>query len=82
MRLAKSRLHHCDSNGVVSQQIMLKFAQRKSEVERLVSYVDKVKKYIKENKKTLLKERSEVERQIFQIQVNNNPKLKDTITRK
>jgi hypothetical protein len=43
MRLERSRLHHCDSNGVKYNKIQEKFNERRKEVEMLVGFVNKVK---------------------------------------
>lgn len=82
MALAESRLNHCETNGVKSQLINAKFAKRRSEIEILTRLTNKIKEYIKKNKKELLKERNEVDRQIFAIKVENDAKLKETLQRK
>ena len=53
--------------------------KRKEEVEELIKLTDKIKVYLKENKQNLIEERKQVEKRIFEIQVQNNDKLRDTI---
>ena len=67
LRLAQSRLNYCDSNGFKFGKLVEKFRKRKDEIEELVKMTNKIKKYLKDNKKTLLREKGEVEKQIFRI---------------
>ncbi len=67
MKLKKSRLNHCESNGVRSAKTIKRFMKRKEEVEELLNLTNKIKDYIKNNKQNLIKERCEVERRIFEI---------------
>ncbi len=46
-----------------------KFLKRKAEVDELLRLTDKIKAYIKENKKQLIEERKHIEKRIFEIQV-------------
>ena len=62
MRLAGSRLYNGESSGKLSKMIVDKFNKRRMEVEELISLTNKIKDYIKKNKATLIKERSNVER--------------------
>lgn len=80
--LARSRLFHCESNGVMSGLINGMFKERLTEVQELERLTEKIKNYIKQNKKTLIKERNDAERRIFEIKVNNNLQLKEHITKK
>lgn len=82
MRLSKSRLNHCDSNGKRAGMIAEKFEKRKKEVEDLQRLTNKIKQWIKDNKKSLIKEHCEAERKIFQLQVENDDKLKETVLKK
>lgn len=79
--LAKSRHFHQDSSQK-SERMTQKFLKRKQEVDTLVALTCKIKDYIKANKKTLLKQRNDIDKQIFQIEVNKNPKLRETLLRK
>ena len=53
--------------------------KRKQEVDDLHTLIDKIKKYIDTNKEKLIKDNGEMEKRIFEIQVINNTKLRETI---
>ena len=53
-----------------------------NEVSELVKFTDKIKDYIKNNKQQLIKDKSENERRIFEIKLNHNPSLKETVMKK
>ena len=78
-----SRLHQCETgNNQKSAKLVKKFLKRKQEVEELLRLTDKIKGYIKDHKEVLIQERKQVEKKIFEIQVQNNHKLRDTIQKK
>lgn len=62
------RAGHLDSiaNGNTSN-LFAKFLKRKKEIDELEKLTDKIKAYIKENKKKLIHDNSEMERRIFEI---------------
>lgn len=77
------RLGHLDSmTDGSTANLVAKFLRRKKEVDELERLTDKIKAYIKENKKKLISNNSEMERRIFEIHVMNNPKLKGKIEEK
>jgi hypothetical protein len=47
-----------------------------------VRLTNKIKDFIKANKQTLLREKGETEKKIFEIKVANDARLKDTLLRK
>jgi hypothetical protein len=59
-----------------------KFAKRKEEVQELERLTIKIKLYIKNNKAKLMKEKSENEQKIFDLIIQNNATLKNTIINK
>jgi hypothetical protein len=62
------RAGHLDStaNGNATN-LFAKFLKRKKEIDELEKLTDKIKAYIKENKKKLIHDNSEMERRIFEI---------------
>lgn len=60
----------------------MKFKKRMDEIETLMMMTNKIKAYIKENKKKLLQQKSEDEKKIIQIQIANNPKLREVVLSK
>jgi uncharacterized membrane-anchored protein len=53
-------------NGT-TKDLLEKFLKRKKEIDELEKLTDKIKAYIKENKKKLIHDNSEMERRIFEI---------------
>lgn len=63
----------------MGSSLISKFMKRKNEIDELEKLIDKIKAYIKDNKAKLINNNSEMEKRIFEIQVQNNPKLRSTI---
>ena len=62
------RAGHLDSlTNDTTTNLFAKFLKRKKEVDELERLTDKIKAYIKENKKKLIHDNSEMERRIFEI---------------
>jgi hypothetical protein len=76
--LMNSRLH----NNENQDKLKMKFKKRMDEIETLMMMTNKIKAYIKENKKKLLQQKSEDEKKIIQIQIANNPKLREVVLSK
>ncbi len=66
----------------MGSSLISKFMKRKIEIDELEKLIDKIKAYIKDNKAKLINNNSEMEKRIFEIQVQNNPKLRSTIESK
>ena len=62
------RAGHLDTlTNDTTTNLFAKFLKRKKEVDELERLTDKIKAYIKENKKKLIHDNSEMERRIFEI---------------
>ena len=68
--LLKSRLYTGENISLLQE----KFMKRKDEISELLKLVEKIKKYIKQNKSELLKKKGEDERKIYEIKLANKPK--------
>ena len=67
LQLFNSRLFNADTTKAT--KMSHKFLKRKNEVMMLENFTNKIKDYIKENKKELIKAKSENEKKIFEIRL-------------
>lgn len=70
-----SRLHNNDNHD----KLKVKFKKRMDEIETMLTLTNKIKVYMKENKKKLLSQKCEDEKKIIQLQMANDPKLRDIV---
>ena len=66
--LANSRLFKTDSS---TQRVYDKFKKRRDEIEELKKITDKIEAYLESNKKALLVQKSECEKKIHKIRMEN-----------
>jgi adenylosuccinate synthase len=75
--LKESWKHNMKSIGIYKA----KFVKRQKEISELIKITDKIKKYIVDNKESLLKARGEDELKIQNIVIANRPKRVNNMKR-